>query len=66
MGMSEERLLEVKNSIMATDEQEQQRIGLRNVHQRLVLSYGEEHGLRIASVHNQGTRITFTIPLYPK
>ncbi|MNC73174.1 hypothetical protein D3C75_1243290 [compost metagenome] len=66
IGMSEERLREVMNSIVAADEQEKQRIGLRNVHQRLVLSYGEEHGLKITSVYGKGTQIRFTIPVYPK
>ncbi|MNF08743.1 Histidine kinase-, DNA gyrase B-, and HSP90-like ATPase [compost metagenome] len=64
IGMTEERLLEVQNSIVVSEEQEQQRIGLRNVHQRLVLSYGEDHGLKITSVNGKGTQIRFTIPVY--
>ncbi|MGG6313491.1 sensor histidine kinase [Paenibacillus macerans] len=63
MGMTPERLDEVMRFIGGAKEPEQGRIGLRNVHQRLVLSYGEEHGLLIASESGAGTQISFTIPL---
>lgn len=63
MGMPAERLEEVIRLISGAQEPEQGRIGLRNVHQRLVLSYGEEHGLRILSVYGQGTEISFTLPV---
>ncbi|MDU2240784.1 MAG: sensor histidine kinase [Paenibacillus sp.] len=62
MGMTPERLQEVMSFISGIKEPEQKRIGLRNVHQRLVLSYGEEHGLRIKSDYGVGTEISFTIP----
>lgn len=63
MGMTPERLEEVKDSIMAAEESEKNRIGLRNVYQRLVLTYGEKHGLHIESKYGEGTLIIFTIPL---
>ncbi|MEK4512223.1 sensor histidine kinase [Paenibacillus sp. FSL K6-2524] len=63
MGMSPERLAEVIHSVSTPDELENNRIGLRNVHQRLVLSYGEEHGLNITSEYGKGTEILFTIPI---
>ncbi|MBU5672311.1 cache domain-containing sensor histidine kinase [Paenibacillus brevis] len=63
MGMTPERLEEVKESIMASEESEKNRIGLRNVYQRLVLTYGEKHGLNIESRYGEGTLIIFTIPL---
>ncbi len=37
--------------------------GLKNVHERLQLSYGEEYGLTINSIPGESTMITFTIPL---
>lgn len=37
--------------------------GLRNVHQRLQLHYGQESGLTIESEPGKGTTITFIIPL---
>ncbi len=37
--------------------------GLKNVHERLLLTYGENHGLKINSIPDQSTMITFTIPV---
>lgn len=62
-GMTPERLEEVRESIMASEESEKNRIGLRNVYQRLVLTYGEDHGLNIESNYGEGTLIVFTLPL---
>lgn len=36
--------------------------GLKNVHERLQLTYGKEYGLKINSILNQSTMITFSIP----
>lgn len=62
IGMKEERLSEIVDVISKSDEEERGRIGLRNVHQRLILYYGQEHGLRIKSLEGKGTQITFSIP----
>lgn len=62
VGITKERLAEVLASIAGPDEEEKSRIGLRNVHQRLTLSYGEEHGLNIHSEYGVGTEIYFTVP----
>ena len=40
-----------------------QSIGLKNVYRRLLLCYGEESLLQIESKQNQGTKISFSIPL---
>lgn len=61
-GIRPERLKEVVTSITGSDEQEKSRIGLRNVHQRLTLSYGEKHGLIISSESGKGTKVHFTVP----
>lgn len=61
-GIRPERLKEVVTSITGSDEQEKSRIGLRNVHQRLTLSYGEKHGLIISSESGKGTKVYFTVP----
>ncbi len=37
--------------------------GLKNVHERLQLTYGGDHGLKINSILNESTMITFTIPV---
>ncbi|QHW33866.1 sensor histidine kinase [Paenibacillus rhizovicinus] len=62
IGMSAERLEEVRRSLDDTDEEKQHRIGLRNVHQRLKLTFGEDSGLKIESRENEGTSITFRLP----
>lgn len=61
-GMTPERLRQVEESIREKEESEESRIGLRNVHQRLVMTYGEECGLRISSELGKGTQIYFKIP----
>ncbi|AJS60879.1 sensor histidine kinase [Paenibacillus sp. IHBB 10380] len=37
--------------------------GLRNVHNRLLLHYGKEAGLRVEGTEGEGTRVMFTIPI---
>ncbi|WP_311198844.1 sensor histidine kinase [Paenibacillus hexagrammi] len=37
-------------------------IGIRNVHDRLVLLYGEGYGVNISSSIGQGTKVTLTLP----
>ncbi|WP_246281355.1 sensor histidine kinase [Saccharibacillus qingshengii] len=61
-GMTPERLRQVEESIREKEESEESRIGLRNVHQRLIMTYGEECGLRISSELGKGTQIYFKIP----
>ncbi|MEK3881813.1 histidine kinase [Paenibacillus sp. PL2-23] len=61
LGMQPERLEEVLATLSSPDESSRSRIGLRNVHQRLVMTYGEAHGLRIASEYGQGTTFSFTL-----
>ncbi|WP_145411305.1 sensor histidine kinase [Paenibacillus xylanexedens] len=61
-GITPERLVEVMQFICGPEEQEKSRIGLRNVHQRLTLTYGEPHGLQIKSVYGEGTEVSFTLP----
>lgn len=38
-------------------------IGIRNVHERIRLNYGQGYGLSIHSVFGKGTRVTFTLPV---
>lgn len=61
-GISDERLQWVKNSLQVNESQQGDRIGLRNVHQRLILSYGATYGLHISSMLGEGTQISFKIP----
>ncbi|CAM4331148.1 sensor histidine kinase [Paenibacillus typhae] len=62
VGMSSQRLAEIMEVITKSEEEQRSRIGMRNVHQRLVLYYGEQYGLKIASEEGRGTEISFSIP----
>ncbi|MCR2804426.1 sensor histidine kinase [Paenibacillus soyae] len=62
-GIPEDKVREIEHSFLDMEDAEEHRIGLRNVHQRLVLTYGEEFGLKLECPPGSGTRITFAIPL---
>ncbi len=61
-GIDVSRMADINRSLDDMEEEEQYRIGLRNVHQRLIMIYGDEYGLRIESEPGEGTFITFNIP----
>ncbi|CAI6084422.1 Anti-sigma F factor [Paenibacillus sp. JJ-100] len=61
-GITPERLAEVIQFVSGPEEEEKSRIGMRNVHQRLTLTYGENAGLQINSVYGEGTEVSFTLP----
>lgn len=61
-GISLDRLQMIYGYLSDTDEKDGGRIGLRNVHVRLQLTYGPEAGLIIYSEPGIGTRIEFSIP----
>ncbi|GAE09062.1 two-component sensor histidine kinase [Paenibacillus sp. JCM 10914] len=61
-GISAERLELIDGFLNDSDEADGGRIGLRNVHVRLQLTYGPEAGLTIYSEPGLGTRIDFSIP----
>lgn len=63
LGMLPERLEEIRRAIGETEDRQEHRIGLRNVNQRLVLTYGETSGLIIESEPGEGTRIRFSLPI---
>ncbi|GGF89600.1 hypothetical protein GCM10010912_38440 [Paenibacillus albidus] len=62
-GITPDRLEQIRNTLEIREEQEGARIGLRNVHDRLKLSYGDAYGLNIESRLNEGTVIMFRIPM---
>ncbi|MCI3919951.1 sensor histidine kinase [Paenibacillus sp. TRM 82003] len=62
-GMTEEKIASLYDTLNDAEDDERNRIGLRNVHVRLLLFYGPEHGLWIESEPNVGTRIYFHIPI---
>lgn len=60
-GITPEKLESLQRQLQDPEEAGQ-RIGLRNVHDRLRLTYGENSGLSMESREGEGTRITFCIP----
>ncbi len=56
VGIPQEKL----SALLATDSSG---YGLKNVHERLLLAYGEGSGLTINSIPGQSTMITFKIPV---
>jgi two-component system sensor histidine kinase YesM len=63
VGISEDKINKINEALHDMEEEEEYRIGLRNVHQRLVMIYGDSYGLTITSELGLGTRITFEIPI---
>ncbi|WP_374992151.1 sensor histidine kinase [Paenibacillus sp. LHD-38] len=63
VGISEDKINQINTALYDMEEEEEYRIGLRNVHQRLVMTYGDGNGLTLRSEPGAGTRITFEIPI---
>ena len=59
VGMSEER----RDAVLRREAQ-LNRVGLRNIHDRIQINYGTEYGLGIESQEGVGTTITFILPIY--
>jgi len=57
LGMTEDRCLSLLKG------PEGRHVGLKNIHQRLKLTYGDDHGLVLHSAPDQGTQVSFRIPL---
>ncbi|RJE84798.1 HAMP domain-containing protein [Paenibacillus sp. 1011MAR3C5] len=58
MGVRQERIAEIMN---ASNESETG-FGIRNIHQRVQLQYGEQYGVSIFSVRGAGTSVNVRIP----
>ncbi|WP_168120594.1 sensor histidine kinase [Paenibacillus sp. HB172176] len=61
-GIEPERMSEIRQALDDMEEESEYRIGLRNVHQRLIMIYGEDCGLRLHSEPDKGTMISLDIP----
>ncbi|TRZ39532.1 sensor histidine kinase [Niallia circulans] len=62
-GMSEEELANIVQHINCEEGDGMKSIGLRNIHQRLKLKYGEQYGLSVESNKITGTKVTLSIPV---
>ncbi|CAI6086974.1 sensor histidine kinase [Cohnella sp. JJ-181] len=63
VGMTEDKLKRVRRELDAAEEEGGFRIGLRNVHQRIRMSYGPEWGVKIESEPGVGTIVTLELPV---
>lgn len=62
MGMTAEKLQQVLRTFDETSEALERRIGLKNVHQRIKLYYGEKYGLTLRSEIGTGTTVEMVLP----
>jgi two-component system sensor histidine kinase YesM len=58
--MTPEKLEEVRNIIL--DDQDEH-IGLKNIHDRIRLEFGATYGLHVDSTLGAGTRVTIEMPM---
>lgn len=65
IGIEPERLSEVLQMLDEQEDDEVNRIGLSNVHHRLLMLYGKHSGLVIKSREGEGTIVSFMIPIEP-
>lgn len=65
-GMTKEKLEQLVVSLQQKGDLDPERgHGLRNVQQRLTISYGSSYGMTIESEPNQGTEVTLRLPVLP-
>ncbi len=62
IGMSEDKLKEIKENLNDTRKLNRSNIGLSNVNQRIKLLYGDDYGLTVESEEHKGTKVTIEIP----
>jgi two-component system, sensor histidine kinase YesM len=62
-GMTEEEHSRIVHHINSEEGDEMKSIGLRNIHQRLKLKYGNQFGISLNSIQNKGTIVTLAIPV---
>lgn len=60
-GMSDERLTEIRCHLNDAASHIRS-LGMKNVHQRLKLNYGEAYGLSVDSIESIGTKVVLKIP----
>lgn len=63
VGMTKERLHQVRGGLTTKIEDSNDFYGLYNVNERIRLKFGEEYGLRIDSISQEGTAVDVWLPL---
>ncbi|NLG83212.1 MAG: sensor histidine kinase [Firmicutes bacterium] len=66
VGINRETLAEIQAVLEGKIAPPERYIGLRNVHERIRLRYGNAFGLRLESVEGQGTVVTLRLPVKGK
>ncbi len=61
-GMTEKALEDLNGSL--DSKEETPCIGLKNLHRRLKLYYGDDYGIEIKSIHRQGTTVKISLPIH--
>jgi two-component system sensor histidine kinase YesM len=64
--MSEEMLREFETHINNAHTRTDTSVGLKNVHQRIRLYFGDAYGISIYSKENEGTRVVLNLPVIAK
>ncbi len=62
IGMGPDRLKEVRDGLTDSSPDSKKIYGLYNVNQRIKLDFGDEYGLSIDSVYDEGTTVTIRLP----
>lgn len=62
VGMTKEKMEELRRNLQEDEKSSAPRVGLRNVVQRLRLQYGESYRFEIESDPGTGTKVTIVIP----
>ncbi|MEK5645591.1 MULTISPECIES: sensor histidine kinase [Paenibacillus] len=63
-GMSRDKLEEIRGKLEAgTASPAPERIGVRNVHERIRLQYGDTYGLTLISEEGRGTSVEYRLPI---
>ncbi|GIP30134.1 hypothetical protein J23TS9_52640 [Paenibacillus sp. J23TS9] len=64
-GIKPERLAELNQILESDDALLSEHIGIRNVHNRIRLKYGEPYGISLGSEPGKGTEIRISLPAIP-
>ncbi|MDO4475568.1 MAG: sensor histidine kinase [Lachnospiraceae bacterium] len=62
IGITPERLEQIRQKISSDDPQESEIFGLNNVNERIRLCFGAAYGIRIESTYREGSRVSIRLP----
>lgn len=63
IGITEDRLKQIRDKIDNTGYKDDEVFGLHNVSERIRLKYGNKYGIRIESTYGEGTKVSVVLPL---